>query len=283
MSGPYVLFRIAYARYSELRDDVAQQMARGGLLVKVHDATGLTLDTPVQLELVLPDGRPLHGQAQVLQVLAGFGVAVSVGADLVEQARQAADEREDTRSGAARHERIFGEGSVDTRDSASRLAVRAARALSTPPLGLRAADDIPSPRTRSPTSTPPPQHDGPTRSEKIHMALYGSRDERNAILRDRDRTLHPFVLKNPQLNADDVVAIAKNAQVTPDVLKLIGERKDWVQRPAVALALARNPKTPPELGVRALEFIPLDALRQIAKGTGVLPHVAQAARKKIIG
>jgi hypothetical protein len=294
VSGPHVLFRIAYARYSELRDDVAQQMARGGLLVKVHDATGLTLDTPVQLELVLPDGRPLHGQAQVLQVLAGFGVAVSVGADLVEQARQAAAAREDTRSGTARHERIFAEGSMDTRDAASRLAVRAARALSTPPLGLRAADDIPSPRTRSPSSTQPPSSmplssstplpgDGPTRSEKIHMALYGSRDERNAILRDRDRTLHPFVLKNPQLNSDDVVAIAKNAQVTPELLKLIGERKEWVQRPAVALALARNPRTPPELAVRALEFIPLDALRQIAKGTGVLPHVAQAARKKIIG
>jgi hypothetical protein len=288
VSGPHVLFRIAYARYSELRDDVAQQMARGGLLVKVHDATGLTLDTPVQLELVLPDGRPLHGQAQVLQVLAGFGIAVSVGPDLVEQARQAAGGREDTRSGAARHERIFADGTVDTRDSAARLAVRAARALSTPPLGLRAADDIPSPRTRSPSSTPPPQplpphHDGPTRSEKIHMALYGSRDERNAILRDRDRTLHPFVLKNPQLNSDDVVAIAKNAQMTPDLLKLIGERKDWVQRPAVALALARNPKTPPELAVRTLEFIPLDALRQLAKGTGVLPHVAQAARKKVIG
>src|SRR6185436_3989155 len=100
------MFRIAYARYSELRDDVAQQMARGGLLVKVHDASGLTLDTPVQLELVLPDGTPLHGRAQVLQVLAGFGVAVSVGADLVERARRAAEGRDTTAGGPARHERI---------------------------------------------------------------------------------------------------------------------------------------------------------------------------------
>ena len=288
MSGAHVLFRIAYARYSELRDDVTQQMARGGLLVKVHDASGLTLDTPVQLELVLPDGRPLVGDAQVLQVLAGFGVAVSVSAELVDQARRAADGRDPPTglaTGTARHQRLFAEGSVDRHDPAAQLAAQRARAFSTPPLGMR-ADELPSPRTRSPNSTPAPLpvvSDGPTRAEKIHMALYGTRDERNAILRDRDRTLHPFVLKNPQLNADDVIAIAKNTQVTPDLLKLIGERKDWAQRPAVALALARNPKTPPDLAVRVLEFVPLDGLRQLARGTGVLPHVAQAARKRVIG
>src|SRR5438094_287742 len=97
-------------------------MARGGLLVKVHDSSGLTLDTPVDLELVLPDGRPLYGQAQVLQVLAGFGVAVSVGADLIDQARRAADGRDPFGAGDARHERIFPDGSIDTRDPAVRLA-----------------------------------------------------------------------------------------------------------------------------------------------------------------
>lgn len=91
------------------------------------------------------------------------------------------------------------------------------------------------------------------------------------------------MLKNPQLNADDVATIARNAQMTPDLLNQIGERKDWFQRPAIALALARNPKTPPELAVRALEHVPAEALRQIAKGVGVLPYVTQAARKKLLG
>jgi hypothetical protein len=138
------------------------------------------------------------------------------------------------------------------------------------------------PQASAPASAGSTRPDGLTRNEKIQKALHGTRDERNAILRDRDRTLHPFVLKNPQLDADDVLAIAKNAQMTPDLLKLIGERKDWFQRPAIAFALARNPKTPAEVAVRALDHVPLEALRQLAKG-GVLPHVAQAARKKLIG
>jgi hypothetical protein len=253
-----VVFRIAYGRYGELRDDVDQQMARGGLLVKVHDASGLTFDSPVRLELVLPDGTALQSHATVLQILAGFGVAVTVGPELVDQARRAAAGVDGPRAGPARHERIGPDGSP-------------------------VPDPVTPPAAAPPEPAAAPRIDGTSRAEKLQKALHGTRDERNAILRDRDRTLHPFVLKNPQLHADDVVAIAKNATMTPDLLKQIGERKDWFQRPAIALALARNPKTPPELAVRALDHVPVDALRQIAKGVGVLPHVTQAARKKILG
>jgi hypothetical protein len=245
-----VAFRVTYVHYRELRDDLTQQMARGGLLVKVRDAPALALDAPVALELVLPDGTTLHGPGRVIQLFAGLGVAVSVEPLLVERASQYTDRPEVAATGSARHEWL--ERAVAHRGAPTR-----------PP----------------PTAAPPSP---PTRNEKIQKALHGTRDERNAILRDRDRTLHPFVLKNPQLDTDDVLAIAKNAQVTSDLLKLIGERKDWLQRPAIATALARNPKTPPELAVRALDHVPLEALRQMAKG-GVLPHVNQAARKKLMG
>jgi hypothetical protein len=99
------------------------------------------------------------------------------------------------------------------------------------------------------------------------------------VLRDRDRTLHTFVLKNPQLSAEDVATIARNAQMIPEVLKQIAQNRDWIQHPLIALALARNPRTPPELAVRALDYVPADALRQMAKGLGVLPHITEAARK----
>jgi hypothetical protein len=189
-------------------------------------------------------------------------VAVSVPPELIDEARRAAGGADAPSAGPARHERV---------------APHAAPAADPP----RAPAASASPSASPPSA--PPRTEGPSRSEKIQKALHGTRDERSAILRDRDRTLHPFVLKNPQLDADDVVTIAKNAQVTPELLGQLGERKDWVQRPAIALALARNPRTPPALAVRALAHVSVEALRQLAKGTGVLPHVAQAARKKLLG
>jgi hypothetical protein len=280
-SGP-VRFRISYARYGELRNDVTQQMTRGGLLVRVAGADDLALDTPAALELVLPDGRSLRGAAKVIQVLAGFGIAVSVSPELVDQARRAANGVDAAGASPSRHERIDPAPATPAARKASLppgtpLARPSSPRVPGPPIGPPAAS------APTPASGVPIKPDGPTRAEKIQKALHGTRDERNAILRDRDRTLHAFVLKNPQLNTDDVVTIAKNAQMTPDLLKQIGERNDWFQRPSIALALARNPKTPPELAVRALDHVPLDVLRQMAKGAGVLPHVTQAARKKLLG
>ncbi len=119
-------------------------------------------------------------------------------------------------------------------------------------------------------------------AEKMQIALHGTRDDRAAILRDQNRALHAYVLKNPQVTVEEVTEWAKNAQMSAEFLKLIGDRKEWITRPAVATALARNPKTPATLAVRALDAVPLEALRQMAKGVGVPPHVVTAARKKII-
>lgn len=244
MSGPRASFRITYERFGELRDDL-DQMARGGLMVKTSATGGLDLSAPVTLELILPDGATLATEAAVIHVFPDVGVAVSVGPDLVAQVRQRANGA-DRGGGDAVHERI----------------------------------ESRPPRAR-PTPTTPASVDSATNAEKIQLALHGNRDQRNAILRDPNRMLHPYVLKNPQITVDDVLAIAKNAQMTPDLLKQLSERKDWFQRPQIALALARNPKTPADIAIRALDYCPVDALRVMAKG-GVLPLVSQAARKKVI-
>ena len=244
-------FRITYERYSDLHDDTLQ-MAKGGLLVRVTDVAAVAGETPATLEIVLPDGARLESDVQVIQVLEGFGVAVTIDPVLAAELRAAVATGHDSGGGPARHERI-----------------RTERAATVPPPAQPQAPAL-------------PQTDKLTQAAKIQMALHGNRDQRNAILRDTNRTLHPYVLKNPQISIEDILAIVKNAQSSPELLKQVAERREWFQRPQVALALARNPKSPPEVAVRALDYVAIDAVRQMAKGNGVLPHVAQAARKKVI-
>jgi hypothetical protein len=241
-----VRFRITYGKYSELTADI-QQMAHGGILVRVTDATDVHFDAPIDLELVMPDGTAIATTGKVLQVLAGHGVAVSVLPDFVAQARQLAAAGKDTGSRVAKHERVE-RGAVTREQPAARE-----------------------------------QPEELSNAQKIQLALHGNRDQRNAILRDRNRMLHAYVLKNPGINIDDILAIAKNPQMGAEIFKQIGERSDWMQRPQIALALARNPKVPADVAVRALAYVPQDALRQMAKGTGAPPHVIQAARKRVIG
>jgi hypothetical protein len=319
MSGFPEVFRVTYARYDELREDLAQQMVRGGLLVRVHDAPGLDFDSAIALELVLPDGTTLQGTGKVLQVFAGVGFAVTVQRELVEEVSRFAGRPEIVASGTARHERVerptlhpappvrprrlSAPSSLWLSPTPLRRPAMTPPALASVPRAKPATTPPPvappvfppPPIAAEPPATPPPvaaepppaaapaRHETLSRMEKVQKALHGTRDERSAILRDRDRTLHAFVLKNPQLDADDVVAIARNPQLAADLLQQVGDRKEWLQRPAVALALARNPKTPPELAVRALDHVPLEAIRQLAKGAGALPHVQAAARKKLLG
>lgn len=315
-------FRIVYSTQAELAAEVAQ-MAHGGVLVRDPAAARLAFDTPVVLELVMPDGATLVSGGKVLQALAGLGVAVTIEKHVVENVRAIVD-------GTAPR------APLPRATTSPPISLSRAATSSTPPGGLalpraattsrpptapftssepalpRAATTSHAPATSEPmlpraatSSTPPGGLALPgaattsqspvstestekaeatelTRAQKIHLALHGTREQRNAMLRDRDRGIHPFVLKNPGINLDDILAIVKNAQTGAEMFKQIAERPDWFQRPQVALALARNPKVPSEIAIRALAHVAPDALRQLAKGSGAPVHVVQAARKRVI-
>lgn len=118
---------------------------------------------------------------------------------------------------------------------------------------------------------------------KMNLALRGSRDDRATILRENNPTLHGHVLKNPGLQLDEVAAFAKLRTVTPEFLKLIADRREWAQRPEIALALVRNPKTPVNVAIRLLDYIGSVELRQLAKDQHTRTPIQHAARKKVVG
>ncbi|MFO0594155.1 MAG: hypothetical protein U0228_02590 [Myxococcaceae bacterium] len=119
-------------------------------------------------------------------------------------------------------------------------------------------------------------------TEKMQLALSGTRDERTALFRDVNKTLHIYVLKNPRIGLDEVQAAAKLPQLSPDALKMIAEHREWGSNPGVCAAVVRNPKTPVPLALRALDKVPMNELKAIAKG-GARDAIVQAARRKIAG
>jgi hypothetical protein len=123
---------------------------------------------------------------------------------------------------------------------------------------------------------------GPNIAKRIQQALHGNRDERTAILRDLNKQLHGYVLRNPQLGLDEVLALAKMSTMSGDILAQVAARADWIARPEIALALIRNPKTPTAAAIKLLDRVNPADLRQLAKDTQTRTPIQQAARKKII-
>lgn len=118
--------------------------------------------------------------------------------------------------------------------------------------------------------------------DRIKLAQTGGREVRLKLLRDPNKQLHAFVLKNRGISLEEVLYAARQASLSPDALKLIAEHAEWSHNVGVATALVKNPRTPIPLALKLLPRISTPELRSIAKGNGRAP-IVQAARKMLTG
>lgn len=117
-------------------------------------------------------------------------------------------------------------------------------------------------------------------ADKQQLALQGDRVARLALVKDDNKTLQAFLLKNPRITLEEVRYIASYRQASPDALVTIANHKEWGQSPGVVAALVRNPKTPTPTAVKLLDRLPMSDVRLLAKANDAPHAVVQAARKK---
>lgn len=118
--------------------------------------------------------------------------------------------------------------------------------------------------------------------ERLKLALKGNRDARQILIRDASRMVQRFVLQNPRISDEEIVALAKNRSIDRELLDQICKRKEWLGNYQVKLALATNPKTPLPLAVRLVpSLLPRD-LRNLAKSKNVPGAVSSIAKRLVI-
>jgi hypothetical protein len=87
------------------------------------------------------------------------------------------------------------------------------------------------------------------------------------------------LLRNPQLTEAFVVRIAARRPCRPETLRCLFESRRWRTRPAVALAVARNPYTEPEVAVKLVPLLAGPGLSELARDTTVHPLVRGFAER----
>ncbi len=88
--------------------------------------------------------------------------------------------------------------------------------------------------------------------EKIHYALFGTREIRTVMVRDTNKEVARSVLRSPKLTESEVEGIAAMRGVTVEILTEIGNSKEWIKSYPIVQNLIRNPKTPPAISQRLL-------------------------------
>ena len=116
-------------------------------------------------------------------------------------------------------------------------------------------------------------------AERIKLALRGNHEARMLLLRDSNRLIRRFVLQNPRMSDEEIIAVAKSRTADDELLRAIAETREWTKNYQVRLGLVTNPKTPLVIALRFLSSLYERDVRLLAKSKNVSATVTAQAKR----
>lgn len=118
-----------------------------------------------------------------------------------------------------------------------------------------------------------------TVAEKVQLAFKGDKTIRGILIRDRNRLVSSATIRNPRMTENEVETIAGMRNVEEEVLRIIGNRRDWTSKYPIAAALVKNPKAPIGVVLPLINRLTLRDLKYLKDDKGVSEAVRVNARK----
>jgi hypothetical protein len=118
-------------------------------------------------------------------------------------------------------------------------------------------------------------------AQRLAMAMKGTREERAVLIRDPNKIVAVAVLSSPKISESEVSSIAKMANVSEEILRIIGNTRAWMKSYTVASSLVKNPKTPIAVSMNLLQRLNEKDLKMLTTDRNIPDVVRTAARKKI--
>jgi hypothetical protein len=117
--------------------------------------------------------------------------------------------------------------------------------------------------------------------EKIKHALFGNREIRAVMVRDTNKEVARSVLHSPKLTESEVESISAMRGVSEDILRDIGNSRQWIRSYSIVQNLVRNPKTPPVISQRLLFRLRTKDLMMLTKDRSIPDAVRQNATRSL--
>lgn len=114
---------------------------------------------------------------------------------------------------------------------------------------------------------------------RMKLAMKGTREQRGQLIRDPNKLVAAAVLSSPKLTEAEVEAFSKMANVSEDVLRVIGMNRNWIKHYGVVAGLSKNPKTPPAISMKLLPRLTERDMKMLAIDRNVPESVRICARK----
>jgi hypothetical protein len=116
-----------------------------------------------------------------------------------------------------------------------------------------------------------------TISERIKLALTGSKTQRLILIKDPNKIVAQAVVESPKLTSDEVVLLARDKSVAGDIISKLSKSREWVKNYTVMMELVHNPKTPVKDALGFVKKMHMRDLKLLTMDKNVNPVVRQLA------
>ena len=120
-----------------------------------------------------------------------------------------------------------------------------------------------------------------TPRQKVELALMGTREARALLIRDPNRMISLSVLQSPKLSDGEIEGYASMRNVSDEVLRHIGNSKEFTRSYGVVHALVKNPKTPPMVAQRMLPRLTARDLSLLVRDRSIPEIVRRGAERTL--
>ncbi len=115
--------------------------------------------------------------------------------------------------------------------------------------------------------------------QKVRFAMHGSREARAVLIRDPNKEVARSVLKSPKLSESEIQTFAAMRNIPDDLLRAIGETRQWTRNYTIVQNLVKNPKTPPTTAVHLIGRLYSRDLVQLTRDRAVSEGVRTNAQR----
>lgn len=115
------------------------------------------------------------------------------------------------------------------------------------------------------------------KAEKLRLALVGNMAARAILVRDHNKQVSMAAVQSPQMMVGEAAEIAKSKEVSEEILRYIGNKKDWVKSSEVKHNLCFNPKTPVGVSLRFISHLRMEELKNLSKNRNVSAQLKSMA------
>jgi hypothetical protein len=121
-----------------------------------------------------------------------------------------------------------------------------------------------------------------SKAEKLRLAMVGNMAARALLVRDHSKQIAFAAVSSPMMTAGEAADIAKSKEVSEEVLRYIGSKKEFLKNAEVKTNLIFNPKTPVGVSLKFLSHLRLNDLKRLSKSRNVSAQLKSLAAQWVL-